>query len=542
MRKIIGWYKWSIATKILVPFLSLSVVAIAVFAYVAVTNIEDLGDYAQQTSTSLGESAIADSTAHLNSLGEEIISQKARDVARQLEIYLADRPPMTEAEMLADPELREIVVQPVGATGYTTLIDPVGGVILIHKFPGQEKDITPLRATLPSFWALIEASESGREIAGYYDWQEVDGSITEKYASIVPVRTADGHLYTLWATTYIEEFSQPAAETEQQISAAILQSGGYIARQVGGMQHIFIIIFVLLVAVVTVLALLLSRAITSPVQALQKGAREIGLGRLDYRLALKSQDELGELAAAFNAMGADLKKYIEELQSTAAENIAKERTIQENLRHYVEQVNEAQEAERKRVARELHDETLQALTVVYRHLEELAAGSSSHTIDSVNEEIREINRGIRRFSQELRPSILDDLGLLPALQWLARDMTENHGIKVGTEVSGEPRPLPPKTELTLFRIVQEALTNVRKHAQATEASVAIAFAADETRVSVSDNGQGFRAPAAWGDLARDGKLGLTGIQERAQLEGGRVEMASRPGGGTVLTVAIPQRA
>jgi signal transduction histidine kinase len=542
MRSIIGWYKWSIATKILVPFLALSVVAIAVFAYVAFTNVAHLGDYAQQTSTSLGNSAIEDSTAHLNSLGEEIISQKARDVARQLEIYLAARPDMTAAEMLADAEFREIVVQPVGVTGYTTLIDPGGAAILIHKFPGQEKDISPLRETLPSFWALIEASRNGREIAGYYDWQEVDGSITEKYASIVPVRTGDGRLYTLWATTYIEEFSRPAAETEQQISVAILRSGDYISSRVDSMQSIFGIIVLMLVMVVTALALVLSRAITSPIQELQEGAHEIGRGRLDYRLALKSQDEIGDLATAFNAMSADLKKYIDELQSTAAENIAKERTIQENLHRYVEQVNEAQEAERKRVARELHDETLQALTGVYRHLEELASGGSGHTLESVKEEIREINRGIRRFSQELRPSILDDLGLLPALKWLARDMMENHGIEVATGVEGEPRPLPPKMELTLFRIVQEALTNVRKHSGATRATVTLAFAADKIRVSVSDDGQGFAVPAAWEDLARDGKLGLTGIQERAQLQGGRVGIESQPGHGTTLTVEIPASA
>lgn len=541
MRRIIGWYKWSIATKILVPFLALSVISIAIVVYVALTNIGNLGEYAQQTSSSLGTSAIDDSTAHLNSLGEEIISQKAQDVAKQVEMYLAARPLNNTAEIINDRELREIVVQPVGDTGYTTLIDPLAAAILIHKFPGQEKNVNPLSETLPSFWALIEDSRNGRAVSGYYDWQEVDGSIREKYASIVPVRTEDGRLLTLWATTYIEEFSRPAEETKQQINAAIVQSGRYISGQVSATQNIFIAIFVILAAIVTLLALLLSRAITSPIQALKKGAGEIGHGNLDYQLALRSQDELGDLASSFNAMSTDLKKYIDELQSTAAENIAKERTIQENLRLYVQKVNEAQEAERKRISRELHDETLQALTVVYRHLEELAGGRSGHSIESIKEEVREINRGIRRFSQELRPSILDDLGLIPALQWLARDTTENFGISVTTEINGEKQPLPAKTELTLFRIIQEALTNVRKHSQATQAAVVIEFKEDIIRVSVSDNGAGFKTEAGWEDRARDGKLGLTGIQERAQLLGGKVNLASTPGKGTVLTVEIPLR-
>ncbi|MGD9116525.1 MAG: HAMP domain-containing protein [Dehalococcoidia bacterium] len=539
MKRLFGWQRWSIGTKILVPFLVLSVLSIVVFAYVALTNINELGDHARETSLSLGESAIEDSTAHLNSLGENIISQKAEDVARQVEMYLEATGLTTTAAISNDAELRDIVVQPVGTTGYTALIDPRDAVILIHKYPGQEKDVSPLQETLPSFWSLIEASRQGELIAGYYDWLEVDGSITEKYASIAPVRTVDGKLLTLWATTYIEEFSLPAAETEAEINAAILQSEDYISDKVADIEHIFIIISIMLVIIVTILALALSRAITSPIHSLQKGAREIGQGKLDYKLEMPSQDELGSLADSFNKMSADLKKYIEELKATAAENIAKERIIQENLRRYVQRVNEAQETERKRIARELHDETIQELVVVARHLEELAKSSTTRSTAKIQEEIREIIRGVRRFSQELRPSILDDLGLVPAVEWLSRETTENYGITVKTEFEGDQRQLPETAELTLFRIIQEAVANVRKHSKATEAKIKIKFSADKVRVTVEDNGAGFAMPDDWAELTATGKLGLVGMRERVQLIGGQLKIDSRPGQGTVLTVEIP---
>jgi two-component system sensor histidine kinase DegS len=539
MKRPAGWSRWSITTKILVPFLALSVISIAITAYIAVSNIRELGNHALETSTSLGERAIQDSTDYLNRLGEYIITQKAGDIAKQVEMYLETRPAMTMAEMREDAELREIVVQPVGTTGYTTLIDPDNTVIIIHKFPGQEKDISPLMDTLPSFWALIDATKGGEAAAGYYNWLEVDGSIKEKYASIAPVRTADGKTLTLWATTYIDEFSQPAEETKEDISAAILQSSEYISNQTTKILNIFIIFFILLVIIVTVIALLLSRTITRPILLLRKGAEEIGHGKLDYEMEVRSQDELGDLAKSFNNMAADLKRHIEEMGKTAAENIAKERTIQENLRLYVQKVNQAQEAERKRIARELHDDAVQALAVVSRHLDDLAHGHSSLSVEDIRQEINDIARGIRSFSQELRLSILDDLGLITAVQWLASNMTKNYKIAVETKVYGEQQPLPEETELILFRIIQEALSNIRKHSGATEALVLLDFSEQNITVTIKDNGKGFDIPSGVADLASTGRLGLVGMQERAQLLGGTLSIDSQPGSGTSLTVTIP---
>ncbi|MBN1189982.1 MAG: HAMP domain-containing protein [Dehalococcoidales bacterium] len=539
MRNFIRWSRWSIALKIVVTFLLLSIISMGIMGYFALVTIRDLGDYAIQTSSYLGESAITDSTAHLNSLGESMINQKANDVALQVSMYFSSKPPLTIEEMRNDPILRAIVVQPVGISGYTTLIDPQSSTIIIHKYREQEKELSSLKESLPTFWELMKSSTNGRSTDGYYDWLEVDGSITNKFASIVPVNNKKGSELTLWATTYIEEFSLPAEETKKGIMAAIQVSSEYITNSVKQMQNTFIITFIILVFVVIGLSLFLSWILTSPITALKRGAEALGSGELDHKIEVYSEDELGQLAKSFNKMATDIKKYTEEIKLSAAENIEKERKIQDNLRSYVKQVSQAQEAERKRIARELHDETAQALVVVLRHLDDLSSGRSSLSADEIREEVRKILEGVRHYSQELRPSILDNLGLIPALKWLASDLTKNYGIAVETQIEGRQRMLPAEIEMTLFRITQEALTNIRKHARAGETLVRIEFAENRVKITIRDNGQGFEIPTRIGDLSALGKLGMIGMQERANLLRGTFSIESKPGEGTTITVEIP---
>jgi two-component system sensor histidine kinase DegS len=506
---------------------------------VAIINIRDMGSYALETSTSLGERAIRDSTTHLNKLGEEIIKQKAIDVAKQVEMYLNFHLAMTLVDMRNDEELRQIVVQPVGITGYTTLIDPRNMNIIIHKFPEQEKNLITLKEIVPSFWALLESSVGGMITSGYYDWLEVDGSINQKYASIVPVFMSNGNSLTLWATTYITEFSMPAEQTKQEINAAIMDSSNYINKNVSNIQDLFSILFTTLVIIVIGLSLLLSRVITSPIQALNRGARAIGQGNFDYRLEIKSKDELGDLANSFNKMSSALNTYTAELKRTGVENIVKERKIQENLRLVVQKVSEAQEAERKRIARELHDETLQDLVVITRQLDDLSSGSSMLSAQDIRQKVQKILEGVRHFSQELRPSILDDLGLVSAVKWLASDLKKNYNVAVETEIVGNQSQLPPEVELMLFRITQEALTNVRKHSEATQVFIKLDFSEHKVKVLIHDNGIGFEMPTRMGDFTIVDKLGLVGMQERVQLLGGIMSIESQPSKGTSLTVEVP---
>jgi len=534
MSKQLFWSNWSITTKILITLLVLSALSVAVTWYLAAVSLREIGDYALESAASLGESAIRDSTSHLVKLGEDTVSQISRDVAKQVGMYLESHPNMDISEMRNDPALREIVVQPVGITGYSTLIDPGKGVIVIHQFTAQEKDVGMLQSSLPSFWRLIEITTGGQAAAGYYDWQEVDGTVTRKYASVTPIVASNYSSLTIWATTYISEFSQPIEQTKAEISSAIMASHDYINRSVADMRNGFAVISSILVIVVTGLALLLSRVITRPIISLKQGAEAIGQGNLDYEIRVKKGDELGKLADSFNSMAFALKNNM-------ADNIAKERIIQENLRAYARQVSQAQEAERKRIARELHDETAQKLVVIARRLDDIDAGDPTASPRDVRREVQIVLDGVRRFSQELRPSVLDDLGLIPAVKWLVSDLGRNHKIHAEVEISGKPRQLAAETELALFRIVQEALTNVRKHANASGVSVRFEFLPDVLNIYISDNGKGFVVPERVSDLTRENKLGLTGIEERVQLVGGTLSIESQSEEGTSLIVRIPTK-
>lgn len=228
-----------------------------------------------------------------------------------------------------------------------------------------------------------------------------------------------------------------------------------------------------------------------------------------------------------------------------ARDVTEERRMQENLRFYLQEVTRAQEEERKRLARELHDETAQWLIAISHHLERLADSSrrlsaeDTRLLANLREEARNVLQGVRYFIRDLRPSILDDLGLLPALEWLAGELREQHGIEANLRVVGKQRRLTSEAELLLFRIAQEALNNVRRHAEASKVEVAIEFDKGKTRLTVKDDGKGFEVPKAVGELSRIGKLGLNGMDERARLLGGSLRVQSEPGKGTMIMVEAP---
>lgn len=257
---------------------------------------------------------------------------------------------------------------------------------------------------------------------------------------------------------------------------------------------------------------------------------------------------LGYLAASV-----PVDEVLGDEQTGLLENIGHEITVavensrlyherQESMQSYVRQVTQAQEDERLRIARELHDETAQELVLLVRQLERLdreqdsAAATES---DAALALARNILSGVRRFSRDLRPSVLDDLGLVAAIEMVVdqSDQTLPGGASLRT--TGHPHRLDPQVELAVFRIAQEALHNVSKHARANEVVVTLSFEPDQIRLTVVDDGEGFQPPDNPSGLSRLGKLGVLGMKERAELVGGAFELRSAVGKGTQIEVVVP---
>lgn len=205
------------------------------------------------------------------------------------------------------------------------------------------------------------------------------------------------------------------------------------------------------------------------------------------------------------------------------------------------QVLSAHEAERKRIARELHDDTAQALTSILVRLRLLERSTGDGAVKQNVEELRELTGGaldsVRRMAVDLRPTALDDLGLVAAVRSYCEKFSRSWGIEVEVTAAGIKRRLPPQAELVLYRVVQEALTNVAKHAAASRARVSLRRRSNVVTMTVRDDGQGFDPAKV---SAKEGSgLGLFGMRERLALVGGLAEIDSAPGRGTTITARVP---
>ncbi|NLD71812.1 MAG: HAMP domain-containing protein [Chloroflexi bacterium] len=292
--------------------------------------------------------------------------------------------------------------------------------------------------------------------------------------------------------------------------------------------YLILMLFLLLLALLLPLAFLAlnSRRIVAPLQSLVAQAEEVAAGRFESRVSVDSgPTEVRELEEAFNTMVAQLLKYRNDIQN------------------YVVSILNTQEQERKRVARELHDDTAQALVVLGRRIE-LATDLTSRQelvreLDELRDMVDDTVRSVRSFTRDLRPPLLEELGLPRSLQILGDRVSRDESLEVTVRIEGQPRQLLPEVELGLYRLAQESLSNVRRHAQATRATVELVYDAATLALRITDNGIGFEAPEDPSELVSSGRLGLVGIFERARLFGGKAEIESAPGRGTVITIGIP---
>jgi signal transduction histidine kinase len=297
-----------------------------------------------------------------------------------------------------------------------------------------------------------------------------------------------------------------------------------------------------------------ARSVTYPVAVLTAEAERIAGGELAWAIPDLGADEVGRLGKSLERMRLSLKGLIERVEGANTQLEARVEDRTKDLNDALAQLREreearaqllgkvisAQEDERKRIARELHDETSQSLAVLAMGLE--AAQDALRTgrtprLDEVKAVAVRTLEDVHRLILDLRPSVLDDLGLLSAIRWYAERHLETRGISVRCEF-GDLRRLPPEMETALFRVCQEAMSNVARHAQATAVLVQVGEEGGEIRIDIEDDGRGFDPD----DAARREERrpwGLMGIRERAEILRGTARVDSAPGQGTRVALRVP---
>lgn len=335
----------------------------------------------------------------------------------------------------------------------------------------------------------------------------------------------------------------------------------------------FIIFGVAIFAIGSLLAWALAQSVARPVRVLTDAAQKIASGRLGDEITIAGEDEVGRLGLALETMRQRLHDSLErirnwnrELEERVAERTQEleasrnrlESAMAENIRLYQElQQKEAlrsellrkvigvQEEERRRIARELHDETSQALTALILSLETAsrAAPSGPAEVAARLREADSVARGllenVHRLIFDLRPSVLDDLGLVAAVRWYAQSRLEPLGARVHLETEGSERRLPSQIETAVFRVTQEALTNIARHAEAENVALSLAFGDGILRVEVEDDGRGFDVDAVERGADSTRGLGLLGMRERVALLDGTLTIDSAPGAGTTVRIEVP---
>jgi len=225
------------------------------------------------------------------------------------------------------------------------------------------------------------------------------------------------------------------------------------------------------------------------------------------------------------------------------ENITEQKRIEMEMAELNSRLQNSMELERLRLAQELHDNPMQALYSAIYRIEELRAKADpelKEVLEQVNGDIKMVLQGLRATAKELRPPTIFNFGLENAIRSHTDDFEEKHpDIKISLSLAHDRQLLPEKVRLALFRVFQQSLTNVLRHAQATQVQVRFSFDAEEARFEVSDNGKGFEVPSNWIEFVRQGHYGLAGAAERVSALGGTLKVESRPGNSTTVRVVIP---
>jgi len=280
------------------------------------------------------------------------------------------------------------------------------------------------------------------------------------------------------------------------------------------------------------------------VVALKSGKRTFGAIGITQTEDVILRDECNVLAAVANQLSVALNNIFD--HASTREALSDLAEAKQNLETYIELATEAQEAERKRLSRELHDDVLQSLAVAKAQIDAVSTSGASEItrgrLLGVQEILATTIGSVRRYCKDLRPSLLDDLGLIDAISWLVSELRARTAISVDMVVVGPRKRLCERDELLIFRVVQEALRNVERHSEATSVRVGLDFCSDTLTVVVEDNGKGMGANSESAKRSWEAGLGLRGMDERTKLLKGFLVTKSGPGAGTkiVLSVSLPQ--
>lgn len=285
-------------------------------------------------------------------------------------------------------------------------------------------------------------------------------------------------------------------------------------------------------------ALIVAHFITEPIRALSAASAKIADGDLSQRVTTRGKDELAQLGQSFNLMASSIEKYSAEREALVQELTHNELIRQELLNKVIT----AQEDERKRISRELHDETSQSLTsliiglklLIDQGLDEKQIQTISEMKNLASNTLKEVHR----LAVELRPTVLDDMGLIPAIERFVNVYSQNFKIDIDFHVQKKVNErLPGEIETALYRIVQEALTNIAKYAEAGNVSVLLDIKDEGVKLIIEDDGWGFDLDQVEQSEAMN--LGIAGMKERALLLNGNFLIESASGQGTTIYVCIP---
>jgi signal transduction histidine kinase len=336
-----------------------------------------------------------------------------------------------------------------------------------------------------------------------------------------PLRTETGLVWSVTAPV----LGGRAGAVHVGISTSEMQAtvSGHV-REIVGITSAVLVVGILLGLGMTIV-------LTRPLTQLTRAAEAVGRGDFAWRAPAWARDEIGQLGASFARMAERLGHFREEL-----------RQRDEARGRLLDQVITAQEEERRRIARELHDETGQSLTSLTLGLASIAQAQDVGAIHRQAAELRALAGRtldeVHNLSRGLRPSILDDLGLVPALERHLQEY-QSRGLRVDLHALGLDGRLPGPVEIAVYRIVQEALTNTVKHAAAGAVSVLLECRDGALHIIVEDDGRGFDLDQMLASADADRRLGLLGMHERAALLGGSLTVESAPGRGTTIFARVP---